>query len=132
MRKTARFALAALVLMAAPACADSGTPLTPKHAEAPATRQMLDAISVTITGTTSILSEGEYEWTANASGGSNYSYTWYVLDKSTFNWIYLTNGPTFADGIGPGRGPEWQTIRVDVTAGSDSASDTHDYYIWTP
>jgi hypothetical protein len=93
---------------------------------------MLDAISVNITGPTSIFSEGEYEWTANASGGSNYSYTWYVLDNSTLNWIYLTNGPTFADGIGPGRGPEWITIRVDVTSGSDTASDTHDYYVWTP
>jgi hypothetical protein len=75
---------------------------------------------------------GDYEWTANASGGSNYSYTWYVWDNSTFSWIYLTNGPTFADDIGPGRGPEWITIRVDVTSGSDFASDTHDYYVWTP
>jgi hypothetical protein len=133
MHKAARFALAALVLLSAPACADRGTPVAPEHADVPAARQMLNPLSVTISGPTSITSVGEYEWTANVSGGSGtYSYTWYVLDTSTFTWIYLTNDPSFTDDIGPGRGPQRITIRVVVTSGSESAADPHSFNVWTP
>jgi hypothetical protein len=133
MPKSARFALAALVLLTAPACADRGTPVAPEHADVPAARQMLDALSVTISGPTTVPAAGEYEWTANVTGGDGtYSYAWYVLDTSTFTWIYRTDGPSFTDEIGPGRGPERVNIRVVVTSGSESASDTHSFNVWTP
>jgi subtilisin family serine protease len=81
-------------------------------------------VSANITGPTAIGTAGTYTWQANASGGTgSYTYSWEYRTQGSTTWTAVGSGASYSRTVGTSDADF--ELRVTVTSGGVSASDTH-------
>ncbi len=81
-------------------------------------------VGANITGTTSITAAGTYAWAANASGGTGtYTYSWEYRLQGGSTWTVVGTGSSYSRNVTSTQAAF--ELRVTVTSGGVSASDTH-------
>jgi hypothetical protein len=84
----------------------------------------LVALSVSITGPTTIKTAGPYSWTANPSGGNgSYTYQWQASDDGGA-WYTVGSSKTYSRQISL-ESPRTLDLRVIVTSSGVQATATH-------
>ncbi|HEU0014185.1 MAG TPA: S8 family serine peptidase [Longimicrobium sp.] len=88
-------------------------------------RAAVTPVCTTISGPASITTAGTYTWTASACGGNGtYTYQWQYRTQGSATWTNVgTNSSSYSRSVAAGDADF--ELRVTVTSGGVSASDTH-------